>query len=251
MTIYRRRATVHYGRFNGSILDVDNLSTPSLVTDISAHDLLAVYNTSFAGSPLGFSCNTAGAQFILFLSNQLIFAETSSSSFFSASASLRNLAAMPLYYFSPLYLSPYTAAQAPLPDKKIKGVQPELYVDAALSTPEYHITVASWSIYLYASFVALMLLSSLAISIYSSFKNQQSTVSEPTTWPVVGFVTECTEMSNGQDDKMLDTVKSLRGHSSRQVVRDVDGMTLYRRLATPANQHIVTGPGGLGVTAVP
>lgn len=249
MTAYRRRATVHYARYNETILSVSDLSAPSLINNLSAADLLIVYNATFIDNSNGFGCNTPGYQFIAYLSNKLTLAETSSPAFFAAASNLRNLIALPLYYFTPLYISPYTAAQGPLPTSIIQGVPSELYVDAALSNPVYHVSVAPWTVWLYTGVGALVLLTCLAVLFVGSFvRTTANGVPETTTttWPVLDFVANCREGPIGEEDKLIETVKGLRGQSSREVAKGVEGLRLRIRehgQGHTVNRHISTTGG--------
>jgi hypothetical protein len=229
MTPYHRRATVNYARYNESILSISDLSSPDIITSVQAADLLTVFNVTFAGNPSGFSSNTVGHQFIVYLSSKLTFAELTSPSYFSAASNLRNLLALPLYYFSPLYFSPFVEAQAPLPDTVIKGVQKELYVTASLASPSYRVRVAPWTIWVYTFGGAFVLLSCLTVLVLGSLSWTAGRVPDTTMWPVVDFVANCSDEKRDGDDGLIERLRMLHGKGSKEVKRAMQDVRLHGR----------------------
>ena len=230
LALYRRRATVHYARSNGSILALSSLSAPAPLTTIAAPDLLAVYNATFAGDPLGFGTNTAGAQTIRYLAGRLAFADFAPSTHLAAGATLRNLLALPLYYFSPLYLAPPAA-----------GPPPALAVRVALGAPVFRVAVAPWTVALYAGVGGAVLAACAAVLARASLGPRAARVPPVSGWPAVDLVALARDRPPGEPDGLVPALRRLRGRGARAVAREVDGMRLYVDGAGPGAGRPVAG----------
>ncbi len=103
MTAHHRTAEVYFSRYNLTTVSIRDLSA-AISVDLSASSLLHIFNTTFAGHALGFSSNTPGQQFIFYLSSNLTISAISIVGNYEAGVYLRNLLALPLYYFQPSYL---------------------------------------------------------------------------------------------------------------------------------------------------
>ena len=191
MTAHRRTADVRFSRYNYSTVSIDNLS-PGIAVQIPASSLLQVFNTTFSGNALGFSSNTPGQQFIFYLSNYLTFATASTSGNLEASTYLRNLLALPLYYFQPTYLSnaSFAITESNL-DEPNPAVPRDLYTTAAFADPSYRVLVARWSVWVYTIWGAVTIAFCLGVLVLGSLPQTAGKAPESTLWPVVDFVTSC------------------------------------------------------------
>jgi hypothetical protein len=190
MTSYVRRATVHYSRANLSTISVSPLSSPAEYP-LSATEMLSVYNTTLAArSGLG-SLSAAAEQFVYFVSSYLTLAETSSPTAAQAGLNLHNLLAMPLYYFQPTYMSPFTIV--PSPDRMLDRLPQDqgLYITASLSTTSYGLSVAPWSVWLYIAVMGMILISCLFLLTLSSMPKGAAGIPDTTAWSFVDLAAEC------------------------------------------------------------
>jgi hypothetical protein len=191
MIVHQRTADVYFSRYNFSTVAIRNLSPP-IVLEISHSSLLDVFNTTFSGNTLGFSSNSPGQQFITYLSIYLSFAETSSFGRFEAGNYLRNLLALPLYYFQPTYLSEESRAiNESNVDEPNPAVPPELHTAAAFADPSYQLLVAKWSIWLYTIGGAVMITFCLVLLIVGSLPYTAGNVPDTTLWPAIDLMASC------------------------------------------------------------
>ena len=194
---YIRTATTAFDRANSSILSISHstFSAPQ-PAQIRPQDLLDVYTASFNGSGLSFGTGSS-QQFIQYLSNVLIFAETSSSSYNSAGMYLRNLLALPLYYFHNNNLAPSILLS---PDKPLPGLPSELYSTASLATTSFRIVVGRATVIVYIVLGSLVLLACLAVVVLGSISYTAGKCPETTVWPVLDFVANC-KMKEGRGEE--------------------------------------------------
>lgn len=191
MTVHRRTADVHFSRYNFSTVSISNPSPPTPV-EIPSSSLLSVFNTTFSGNALGFSSNSPGQQFIVYLSSYLNFAQSSTFGNFEAGIYLRNLLALPLYYFQPTYLSNANFAidESNL-DQPNPAVPPSLYTRAAFADPSYQVSVAKWSVWVYTVWGALTIAFCLVLLVLGSLPPTAGKAPDSSLWPLVDFVTSC------------------------------------------------------------
>ena len=187
ITVHRRAADVYFSRYNLTTVSIRNLSPPTAV-ELSPSAFLHVFETTFSGNALGFSSNTAGQQFIFFLSNYLTFAAGSSFGNFEAGNYLRNLFALPLYYFQPTYLSNASSAITETNlDQPNPALPADLYTTASLADPSYQVLVARWSVLLYTIGGALIIVCCLVVLVLGSLPQTAGRVPDASMWPVVDF----------------------------------------------------------------
>ncbi|ETI25204.1 hypothetical protein G647_04577 [Cladophialophora carrionii CBS 160.54] len=200
MRAYVRHATVHLSRANLSAIAVSEFSTTPTPQPISAAELLLLYNTTLGVRSTLASSSSPAEQFINMLSTDLLFAGVSSPTAAQAVLKLYNLLAMPLYYFQPTYVSPYSAV--PSPDRVLDRLppdQPDLYVTASLSTMYYGLAVAAWSVWLYTVVMGTLLLCCVAVLTVGSLPRGGAAaataagraIPNTTAWSFVDFVAEC------------------------------------------------------------
>lgn len=244
MTAHRRTADVRFSRYNYSTVSIDNLS-PGTTVQIPASSLLQVFKATFSGNTMGFSSNTPGQQFIIYLSNYLTFATASTFGNLEASAYLRNLLALPLYYFQPTYLSNASFAITELNvDEPNPGVPRDLYTTAAFADPSYRVLVVRWSVWVYTIWGAVTIAFCLGLLVLGSLPQTAGKAPESTLWLVVDFVTNCElaeesgrEAGSGNLDQEQDQRKwfrerlvGLRGLGLREEAKE---MGRLRILAKP------------------
>jgi hypothetical protein len=210
MTAHRRTADVYFARYNFSTVTIRNLS-PANPVDIPPSSLLHVFNITFSGNALGFSTNTPGQQFIYYLSTYLNVAGTSSFGYFEAGNYLRNLLALPLYYFQPTYLSNASLA---LTESNVLEPNPavprDLHTRAAFADPSYQVLVAKWSVLVYAIGAAITIALCLIVLVLGSLPRTAAKAPDTTMWPVVDFVTNCEVMEDGERGESRDQTTGLR-----------------------------------------
>ncbi len=191
LTIHRRTADIHFSRYNFTTVLISNLSRNPTSVSIPPSSLLHVFNVTFSGNALGFSSNTPGQQFIFYLSSFLA-AAAASSSFGSLEARLylRNLLALPLYYYQPTYLSDAAAAitedNVNMPNPALPA---ELYTQAAFAAPSYRVQVARWSVWIYAVGGAVTIAVCVAVLVLGSLVTAAGRVPELSLWPALDFAT--------------------------------------------------------------
>ncbi|KIW69157.1 hypothetical protein PV04_05050 [Phialophora macrospora] len=189
MRAYARHATVHLSRANLSAVAVSDFSTPTAYS-LSAADMLSVYNTTL-GVRSTLASQSPAEQFVSMLSNNLMFTAVSAPTAAQATLKLYNLLAIPLYYFQPTYISPYS--NVPSPDRVLEGLPPEqgLYVTASLSTMYYGLAIATWSVCLYTAVMGTLLLCCLVLVTVGSLPKTANGIPNTSAWSFVDFVAEC------------------------------------------------------------
>lgn len=226
MKVYNRRATTNFSRYNATILSLGTLSTPKPVF-ISAPDLLSVYSTMF-GAPAsgGIRANAAAYQFLTYISSYLTYAETSPTTFTTAGTYLRNLLALPLFYFHANNLSPTTF---PSPDKPLPGLPEQLYTTAALAEPAYRVVVGRPSLWAYIGGGSALLALCLCALVMGSLIGFAGNVPETGVWPTVDFVRNCraggNDNADGEENNELGgrlrTCWGLQGRDLRRSIADI------------------------------
>ncbi len=209
LTIHRRTADIHFSRYNFTTVLISNLSRNPVTLSIPPSSLLHVFNITFSGNALGFSSNTPGQQFIFYLSNYLV-AAAASSSFGSLEAGiyLRNLLALPLYYFQPTYFSDAAAAiTEDNVDMPNPAVPAELYTQAAFAEPSFRVQVARWSVWVYTVVGAVTIAVCVALLVLGSLEVTARKVPEASLWPVLDFATGC---------QVLEGREKLESHEEEQ-----------------------------------
>ena len=180
MTPYKRRATVHFARYNMSAIALSYISAAVPITNIDPSELLSIYNGTFATR-----------QSLLIVENiatYLTYSETSSTTWNEAGFNLRNLLAAPLYYFQPTYMSPYVMEQGDQPNSTLKDLPPEMYASACFANPSYRLLFAPWTIWTYVVVTGFLLVLSILVLILGSTVTLAGKTPETGLFPLVDFV---------------------------------------------------------------
>lgn len=208
MLSYRRRATISFSRTNGTILSLTSPSPP-ISAQVQSSDLLATYDASFGNASLSGFGGQANTQFLDFVASTLTFAETSSLAFRSAESYLRNLLALPLYYYHANNLSPTIL---PSPNAPLPGLPSELYTRASLATAWHKLVVGRTSVLVYLAGGAIAISACLVVLILGSLPLTAANVPETSSWPALDFATNCHGSANGQHGEPIsETLRECRG----------------------------------------
>lgn len=200
LTAYTRQATVHFSRSNLSAVALSDLTTP-IPHDLNADGMLSVFNTTLTATTGLGAIVSAAAQFVGFVASFLTLSETSSPTAAQASTRLHNLLAVPLYYFQPTFMSPYT--RVPSPNRVLEGLPDGqgLYATAALSTSYFGLAVAPWTVWTYTVAMGLLLLACIVVLVLGSLPSCACGIPEAGPWGFLDLVEKCDVVAAVADTK--------------------------------------------------
>lgn len=223
MAVYTRRANVNLARYNLTTLSIDSLS-PATPVATSARDLLQLYNTTFQPrNEVGYSSNLVAIEFVNLLSTYLNTAQVGGNvTINQASGVFYNLLALPLLYFQPTYMSPWSAIDKYNTDGTAQGypLDQGLYTTASFARPHYSLLVGRWSVWLYTLGTGLLLLLCLLVLGPATFfpSRYRREIRNTTSWPVLDVVAHCQPQSEAdpaeQAEEPWDLVAAIRAVKS-------------------------------------
>lgn len=212
-----------------------NPSAP-LIPKIQPFDLFSAYDLSFGNSSLSGFGGQASTQFIQFVATTLTFAETSSLAFRSAELYLRNLLALPLYYYHANNLSPTIS---PSPDKPLPGLPQELYVRASLATAWHKLIVGKTTVWVYIIGGALAILACMTILVLGSMRQTAGNIPDTTPWSALDFAVHCCGVAQGGREQTIgERLREFRGLTGSSALKERMGETKVFVMSTTT---MVTG----------
>ena len=210
---YVRCATTSFYRSNGTIVSISSatISEPPMA-NVSPQDLLDVFDASFNMTANSITGSSSALRFIQYLANVMAFAETSSTSYNAAAGYLRNLLALPLYYFHANNLVPTVS---PSPDTPLPGLPDALYTRVSLTEVSYRIVVGRTTLILYIICASVLILACLTILVLGSLPTFAGGCPDISAWPTLDFVANC--RSKDGEDTLHETFQACRGLEGRNL----------------------------------
>ncbi|KAI9682449.1 MAG: hypothetical protein M1829_000241 [Trizodia sp. TS-e1964] len=231
LKVYQRRATVTLNRYTTSIIGADDLSAP-LTIDIPASSLRYVFDQILGGQASGL--RFPAYNFITVLQSKIQFGTAGNAAFYDAAVALRNLAAMPVYYFNDLNLGGQ-GPQPPSPNATQPGLAPEFTTTASLADPVFTIAVARSSLYAYAVIGTVLLGACWLVYTAALWQACRGKLPKASAWAGINVMALGTTVAGSDSAQGLaELLLECGGLTDAEIVEKVRGRRLYqRRLPKP------------------